>query len=267
MIPKIMGILNATPDSFYDKGTYFSLELAIKRAHEMVRQGASIIDIGGESTRPNATPIIEDTEYERVIPLIKALNLDDTFKNIQISIDTMKPSIAEAAIQAGASLINDVTGFRNPEMISVAAKYNVDICVMHMQGTPANMQLNPQYPEGIMTHLMNWFEIKINELLKSGIKENSIIIDPGIGFGKTVADNLEIIHNLPQFKKWGFRVLLGVSRKSFMSKILNKTAADLLIPTVAINTFALSKGVNIIRVHDVMEHQQMIELLYSEKRP
>jgi len=255
---KLMGILNVTPDSFYDKGKFFNIEAAINRGLQIFQEGADIIDIGGESTRPGAEVVSISEELDRVLPVIQALKEKIT---IPISIDTCKPKVAEAAIHQGASLLNDVSGFRNPEMIEVAASYGVDICVMHMQGDPKTMQQNPTYDDGVVSGILAWFEEKIKTLQHLGIKENKIILDPGIGFGKTVAHNVEIIQNLGRFKTLGFRLLYGVSRKSFMSRLLNKQATELLPATLSTNTLLIREGVDIIRVHDVKEHRDIIDLL------
>ena len=199
-------------------------------------------------------------EIARVVPILESLK---NKLSIPISIDTAKPAVARAAIHAGASLLNDITGFDQPEMAAIAREYDVHICVMHMQGTPQTMQQNPHYPSGIIPHLLQWFEKKIDILTRSGISPKRIILDPGIGFGKTVADNLEIIHNLPKLKRLGFPVLLGVSRKSFLSKILNKPPAELLPATIAMNVLAILSQVDIIRVHDVKEHRGTIDLMQA----
>jgi len=254
-----MGILNVTPDSFYQPSRFHDPESAISRGTAIFNEGADIIDIGGESTRPGAQPVSESEEIERIVPVIQTLHAQ--IPAATLSIDTMKPGVAKAALQAGASLINDVGGFQLPEMIELAASHKVDICVMHMQGTPQTMQLNPAYPNGVTAYLLQWFDEKIAQLLKQGIKEKHIILDPGIGFGKSVADNLEIIHNLPKFKRLGFPILLGVSRKSFLSKIINKPTVDLLPATLGINTLALLAHIDIIRVHDVKEHRTLINVM------
>jgi len=255
---QLMGILNVTPDSFYDGNKYLLIENAIKRGLLIAEEGADILDIGGESTRPGSAAVSVQEEQSRVIPVIKALK--EKVK-IPISIDTMKPEIAADALEAGATLLNDVSGFRNPEMREIAASADVDICVMHMLGEPKTMQQNPYYEEGIITVLLDWFDQQVNLLTKAGVKESRIIFDPGIGFGKTVAHNLEIIHNLPKLRAVGFPVLLGTSRKSFMSKILNLPAAELLPTTIAINTLAIQASVDIIRVHDVAEHRKVIDIM------
>jgi dihydropteroate synthase len=224
------------------------------------KQGADIIDIGGESTRPNAPPVSEEEELRRVIPLIQELS---RLQPLPISIDTMKPVVAEKALAAGASIINDVSGFRDPAMRELAASSNAQICVMHMLGTPVNMQDSPFYIEGITSALLVWFESTIESLTHAGVKKEQIILDPGIGFGKTVAHNLEIIHNLRKFKAIGFPLLLGVSRKSFIQKILGQKTDEVLPATLAVNTLAITSGVDYIRVHDVKEHRQVIKILSS----
>jgi len=249
-----MGILNATPNSFYSK--FPSFEEAIEQGKKLIADGANILDIGGEPSWPGALPISEAEELARVIPLIKELH-----SLIPISVDTTKADVAVAAIEAGATLINDITGFQNPAMLEVAASYDVDLCVMHMQGTPQTMQVNPSYPEGVVPTLLGWFEERVGVLLQKGVKKSRIILDPGIGFGKTVAHNLEILQNLPQFRALGFPLLIGISRKSFMGKILGKKAPDLLPATLAINAHLIMSQVDFIRVHDVKEHKDAVDVL------
>lgn len=255
---QLMGILNITPDSFYENSRTLSVDQAIARAYQIAAEGADILDIGAESSRPGAQPVSEQEELARILPVLEALqgNL-----SIPISIDTRKPKVAKEAIAKGVSLLNDITGFTQPEMIRIALDHSVDICVMHMQGTPQTMQHNPRYPEGILPHLVRWFEEKTLFLCREGIAKERIILDPGIGFGKTVADNLEIIHNLPVLKQLGFRLILGVSRKSFLSKILNQHTSELLPATLATNTLAVEARVDIIRVHDVKEHRAVIDFV------
>lgn len=258
-----MGILNVTPDSFFASSRSHSLEHALERALRLQSEGADLLDIGGESSRPGAIQVTEEEELARVIPVIQQLN---GRLSIPISIDTMKPNVARAAIQAGASLINDISGFSHPDMVQLANEADCDICVMHMQGNPQTMQKNPHYEAGIIPYLMLWFQEKIEQLTAQGIKSDRIILDPGIGFGKTVADNLEIIHNLPVFKKLGFRLLLGVSRKSFLGKILNQPTDDLLPATLTANAIAVLHHVDIIRVHDVKEHRSVIDFLSAYQK-
>ncbi|MFI0434951.1 MAG: dihydropteroate synthase [Parachlamydiaceae bacterium] len=255
---QLMGILNTTPDSSFDQGRWFDHSLAIQRGIQIWLEGADWLDVGGESTRPGATPVSEEEELKRVIPVITALKKEIP---IPISIDTMKAKVAAAAIEAGAELINDVCGFRDPAMRKIAAESQLPLCVMHMHETPSTMQNNPCYPQGVVPYLIDWFKERIELLMTSGIQEEQLILDPGIGFGKTVADNVEIIQNLPKFKMMGFPVLIGLSRKSFLGKIINKTYPDLLPVTLAVNTLAIQRGVDIIRVHDVREHRDVIDLM------
>lgn len=253
---KLMAILNVTPDSYFTHYPHHTD--AIQQGKLFYEQGAEIIDVGGESSRPNAPIVSEEEEMQRVIPLITALSAAIP---IPISIDTTKARVAAAAVETGATLINDIGGFRDPAMQEVAASANVDLCVMHMQGTPQTMQINPNYPDGVITEIQRWLENQVNQLIKRGVKEKHIIIDPGIGFGKTVDHNLEILQNLPQLKGMGFRLLLGVSRKSFMAKICNLSTDDLLPATIALNTLLIRSGVDIIRVHDVSQHRNVLDFL------
>jgi dihydropteroate synthase len=255
---QLMGILNVTPDSCFDNGRWFDPAVAIQRGVQIYQEGADWIDIGGESTRPGASAISSTEELRRILPVIKSLKQEIP---IPLSIDTMKAEVAEAAINAGASFINDVSGFRDRAMREVAASSQFPICVMHMHENPTTMQLNPFYPQGIIPFLIDWFKERIDLLLESGIKEKNIILDPGIGFGKTVADNVQIVHNLHEIKALGFPILIGLSRKSFLGKIVNKTYPDLLPVSLAINTLAILAKTDIIRVHDVLEHRDIIDLM------
>jgi dihydropteroate synthase len=254
----LMGILNVTPDSFYAKSRCNSLESAMSRAQEMINEGVDIIDIGGESSRPGANEVSEEEEIRRVLPVIQKIKKIDP--NLIISIDTVKPSVAKVAVEAGATLLNDISGFREGDMIDLAISSQIHICLMHMQNTPKTMQINPQYKNGVISDLMKWFEQKIDILLTKGIDENQIIIDPGIGFGKTVEDNLTILKNIKKFQTLGFPLLLGISRKSFMGKLLNKTTDTLLPATLGINMHLIRENINILRVHDVKEHRELIEI-------
>jgi len=246
-----MGIVNVTPDSYFEKSRSQSIDGAIAYALQLVHEGADIIDVGGESTRPQAASISVQEELERVIPVIRALS---QAVSVPISIDTMKPEVAEKAIENGASMINDVTGFSDERMRKIAAASRVSCCVMHMQGTPQTMQQRPYYEKGVVAELLIWFDRQTKRLIADGIEPAKIIIDPGIGFGKTDEDNLALIKNVKSLQQLGFPLLYGISRKSFLRRLLNKPTEELLAATIAINAYLMLQGVEIIRVHDVMEH-------------
>ena len=246
----IMGILNITPDSFSDGGDFFEKNIAIDRALEMVEQGADIIDIGGESTRPFSDSVSLKEEISRVIPVIEGICKES---DVCISIDTTKSKVASEALEAGASLINDISAMEiDSLMVDVALKFNCPIVLMHMKGTPKNMQDNPQY-QSLISDIKEYLLARIDFVVSKGIDRNKIIIDPGIGFGKTVENNFEIINNLDQFVKMNFPVLLGASRKSFIGVSLNLPEKDRLEGSIAANIIGLQKGAKIFRVHDVVE--------------
>ena len=247
----IMGILNVTPDSFYDGGKYFEIEKAIERAKEMEKEGADIIDIGGESTRPFSKRIDEKEEMKRVIPVIEAIKSEI---KVPISIDTYKPRVAEAAIEAGAAMINDIMALRNG-MEKVAAEHDVPVVLMHMKGKPETMQISPYY-EDVAYEIIKFLKERIEFAIKNGIDENKIIIDPGIGFGKRQEDNLYIISHLIEFKSLGMPVLIGASRKSFIGNILNLPPEERLEGSIAANVIAIMNGADIIRCHDVKENKR-----------
>lgn len=244
-----MGILNVTPDSFYDGGLHFDLADTQKRVDAMVKEGAEIIDIGGESTRPGSKPVTIDEELDRVIPAIKyiAKNYD-----IPISIDTQKSEVAKKAVEAGAHIVNDVGGLRNEDMISVVSEMNVPVIMMHMQGTPENMQKNPQYGD-VVEDIKKWLEERINAAEKAGIKRSNIIVDPGIGFGKNLKHNLELLGRLSEFKEMAGGVLLGASRKSFIAMMTGNEKGDRLTGSLSAAIMGVAGGVDILRVHDVKE--------------
>ena len=246
----IMGILNITPDSFSDGGDFFEKNIAIDRALEMVEQGADIIDIGGESTRPFSDSVSLKEEISRVIPVIEGICKES---DVCISIDTTKSKVASEALEAGASVINDISAMEiDSLMIDVALKFNCPIVLMHMKGIPKNMQDNPQY-QSLISDIKEYLLARIDFVVSKGIDRNKIIIDPGIGFGKTVENNFEIINNLDQFVKMNLPVLLGASRKSFIGVSLNLPENDRLEGSIAANIIGLQKGAKIFRVHDVVE--------------
>lgn len=255
MSTRIMGVLNVTPDSFSDGGDFIDPDVAVKRALEMVAQGASIIDIGGESSRPGAESVSEELELMRVIPVIKKLS---TQTDTLISIDTTKPVVAQAAMAIGASIINDIGGLRNPDMVAVAAETGATVCIMHMQGEPQSMQENPHYDD-VVTEVMAFLADRIEVAEHAGIQ--NIWIDPGIGFGKTLEHNMTLLRELQQLKKLGKPVLLGTSRKSFIEKIMGAPVEERLPGTLASNIWGITHGADILRVHDVAEHKQAIDVL------
>lgn len=251
----LMGILNVTPDSFSDGGQYFDKSAAIKRACQMVEEGADIIDIGGESTRPGSEPVPLQEEIARTIPVIEEISKKI---KVPVSIDTYKAEVAKRALDAGASIVNDINGLRfDLEMPKVVSKYKVPVIIMHIKGMPKNMQANPQY-EALIPEIMDYFRESIRLAVESGIAEDKIIIDPGIGFGKTLDHNLEIIKNLHEFTLLEKPLLAGVSRKAFIGKILgNAPASERLEGTAAAVTISILNGANIIRVHDVKEMKKV----------
>jgi dihydropteroate synthase len=253
----VMGILNVTPDSFYDGKQYDAGENAIEHALKMTEEGADIIDIGGESTRPGASPLSEEEEINRVIPVIKKLS-----KKLRkpISVDTYKAKVAEKAIDAGASIINDIGGLlTDKKMAQVAAGSHVPVIVMHKKGTPRTMQ---KYPirKNVLSEIMSSLRKSISIAIDAGIDKDRIILDPGIGFGKTVQQNLEILKRLKEFQSMGFPILVGTSRKQFIGTILNLSAQERLYGTLATIAVAVMNGAHIVRVHDVRESVQVVTM-------
>ena len=255
----VMGILNVTPDSFYDGGLHFDLADTQKRVDAMVKEGVEIIDIGGESTRPGSKPVTIDEELDRVIPAIKyiAKNYD-----IPISIDTQKSEVAKKAVEAGAHIVNDVGGLRKDDMISVVSEMNVPVIMMHMQGTPENMQKNPQYGD-VVEDIKKWLEERIKTAEMAGIKRSDIIVDPGIGFGKNLKHNLELLGRLNEFKGMAGGLLLGASRKSFIAMMTGNEEGDRLSGSLSAAIMGVTGGVDILRVHDVKETLSAVNTVNS----
>lgn len=260
----IMGILNVTPDSFSDGGKFLNADDAVAQALRMQEEGADIIDIGGESTRPGAEKVSMDDEIKRVVPVIEALTKK---LRIPVSIDTYKSQVAEAAILAGASVINDISGLRfDPDMAKTAAAHDLPVIIMHIKGTPENMQKNPEYT-ALIPEIRDYLFEGIEIAKRAGVREDMIIVDPGIGFGKTVEDNLEIIRRLDEFSTLGKPVLLGHSRKSFIGKLLGDLPADERVEgTAAVTAIGIYNGANIVRVHDVKEMKRVAVIADSIKR-
>jgi dihydropteroate synthase len=255
--PHIMGIINLTPDSFSADGLLAKkcdTGYLVEFAQAMVRDGADIIDIGGESSRPGAKAVPAAVELRRVIPAIKAITKR---LKVPVSIDTYKPEVARAAFESGACMVNDISGLRNRNMIKAAVRYKAGAVIMHMQGTPRNMQMNPHY--GCVTaEVISWLKDRVTEALDSGMGSDRIIIDPGIGFGKTLEHNLSLLRDLEGFKILGFPILVGTSRKGFIGKITNTEAHERLAGTIATCVLAVRHGANIVRVHDVKQVKQAL---------
>jgi dihydropteroate synthase len=260
----IMGILNVTPDSFSDGGLYFDKSSAIERAYQIVEEGADIIDIGGESTRPGSEPISIKEELIRTIPLIEAISKKI---KVPISIDTYKSEVAKAALDAGASMVNDISGLRfDPKMPDVVSEYKVPVVIMHIKEKPQDMQQNPVY-EALIPEIIDYFRMGIIMATRAGVSEDKIIIDPGMGFGKTFDHNLEIINNLREFTFLEKPILVGPSRKAFIGKILGDApATERLEGTAAAVAISIVHGANIIRVHDVKEMLKVAKVADAVKR-
>ncbi len=253
----IMGVLNITPDSFSDGGKYFNTDSAIESAKLMIEQGADIIDVGGESTRPGAQDVSIEDEINRVIPVIEALQ---HVTDKRISIDTSKPKVMELAIKAGASMINDVCALSADDALETASMLNVDVCLMHMQGSPRTMQKNPTY-EDVVDDIKGFFDERIQACIKAGINKDKIILDPGFGFGKTLEHNIEILQRFNEFKSFGLPVLAGLSRKSMIGSMLGDRSVDGRVTGSVIGAIiALNNGADIVRVHDVLQTKDAIDI-------
>jgi dihydropteroate synthase len=260
----VMGILNITPDSFSDGGMHFDAQTAIDSGLQMVDDGADIIDIGGESTRPGSEPVLLEEELRRTIPVISALSRK---VSVPISIDTYKAEVARKALDAGASIVNDISGLRfDPDMPKVIAEWKIPIVMMHIKGRPRDMQQNPVY-QALVPEVMDYFRISIRLAKKFGVPDNMMILDPGIGFGKTFSHNLQILNNLEQFTLLEKPLLVGPSRKAFLGKILNDAPAlERREGTAAAIVVAIMKGADIVRVHDVKEMAKVAKVVDAIKR-
>ncbi|HBY19053.1 MAG: Dihydropteroate synthase [Marinimicrobia bacterium 46_47] len=258
----VMGILNLTPDSFSDGGQFISRGHALKRAEEMITEGADIIDIGGESTRPGAEAVSENEELDRVIPVVEALAGTVPL----ISVDTTKAAVAEAALNAGAHIINDIFGFhQSPELAHIAAKHQAGAILMHIKGNPRTMQKNPQYDD-LMGDILDWLAESIQIAVKAGLPQNHLVVDPGIGFGKTPEHNLEILRRLGELSSLKVPILIGVSRKSFIGKIDGSHVTNRLGGSLAAAVTSVLNGASIVRVHDVKETVQAMRMVDAISR-
>ncbi|MBV9472438.1 MAG: dihydropteroate synthase [Solirubrobacterales bacterium] len=247
---RIMGVVNVTPDSFSDGGRYLDPDKAVAHGADLHAQGAQILDVGGESTRPGAEPVAEQEELRRVLPVIEALASSPDVQ-AQLSIDTSKATVARAALAAGASLVNDVTALRgDPEMVSVVAASGAECCLMHMLGEPRTMQRDPRY-EDVVSEVKSFLEARMAFAVSEGVAERRIMLDPGIGFGKTVEHNLELLRRLDELTGLGRPLVIGTSRKSFLGRITGRGLDARVAATVATNVLAYERGARVFRVHDV----------------
>ena len=260
--PRVMGILNTTPDSFSDGGLFINKDIAFNHVKQMINEGADIIDVGGESTRPGASDVSVDEECQRVVPVIQAIR---EISDIPISIDSSKTEVMQQAIDAGASMINDVNALRAKGAVKLAAKLDVPVCLMHMQGLPRSMQHNPEY-KNVVQEVNAFLKQRIETCVKAGIKLNNIIVDPGFGFGKTLEHNLSLFKHLQEFQELEVPLLVGVSRKSMIGAVLNDAPADERVyGSIALATLAAWQNVNILRVHDVKATADALKLCQAIK--
>jgi dihydropteroate synthase len=259
--PQVMGILNVTPDSFSDGGQHNSYDNAVKHALQMCAEGAAIIDVGGESTRPGADAVSADEELDRVIPVIERLVQE---VEVPISIDTLKPQVMLEAVAAGAGLINDVNALRAEGALETTASLNVPVCLMHMQGSPRTMQKQPSY-DNVTEDVKDFLHERVVACEQAGISHDKIILDPGFGFGKTLAHNLQLMRELSAFMEAGLPVLVGVSRKSMLGLILGAEPDQRLAGTIALQTLALMQGAHILRSHDVKAAVDCVKTVMAVK--
>lgn len=254
---KIMGVVNATPDSFSDGGKFDTLEKAFAHARRLIEEGADILDIGGESSRPGSQAVPLDEELRRTVPLIEALR---EISDIPISIDTGKPEVMRAAVDAGASMINSIWALRLEGELQAAAELDVPVCLMHMQGTPETMQQNPIY-EDVVGEVREFLARRVDAAVEAGVRPGNIVIDPGFGFGKTIAHNLSLLKNLPVLRELGVPVLAGLSRKKMIGTILDKPVDERLYGSLSVAVIAAMLGADILRVHDVVATADAIAMV------
>ncbi|MCJ2563504.1 MAG: dihydropteroate synthase [Candidatus Thermoplasmatota archaeon] len=257
--PLVMGVINVTPDSFSDGGEFLDAEVAIAHAKKLVKEGADILDIGGESSRPGSDTLPAKEELERIVPVLEGI-IDDV--NVLISVDTCKPRVARKVLDMGVHIINDITGLTSAELAGVVARHEAGIVIMHMQGTPKTMQKSPRYDD-VVADILRFLRERVKRAEKKGIRRESIIIDPGIGFGKTAEHNLEIISRLKEFKSLGLLVLVGASRKSFIGKVLDKDVDGRLSGGLAMLSMSIQNGASIVRAHDVRESADAARMTWA----
>jgi dihydropteroate synthase len=263
MSPRIMGILNVTPDSFSDGGEWFAFEEAVARGRELISEGADILDVGGESTRPGAGPVELEEELQRVVPVVATLR----DAGAQLSVDTMKLTVAEAAVEAGATYVNDVTAFRHdPALAGFVADRGCDCCLMHMLGEPRTMQENPVYDD-VVDDVRAFLDERAQFAVAAGVREDRIMVDPGIGFGKTLQHNLELLRRLDEIVALGFPVVVGTSRKSFLGRLTGREDPhDRVAATLATTVLALERGASVFRVHDVAPTRDALAVVTATLR-
>lgn len=259
--PQVMGILNVTPDSFSDGGCFTAIDKALRHVERMVVDGVAIVDVGGESTRPGAQSVSVDDELARVVPLVEVIrsNFD-----IPISVDTSKPVVMSAAIGAGANMLNDVYALRNDGAVAVAASLNVPVCLMHMQGEPRTMQKAPKYID-VVDDVIEFLSARVMACMDGGITREHLIVDPGFGFGKSLAHNLSMLKRLTEFEALGLPLLVGISRKTMIGEVLGKSVEERLSGSLAAVTLAVWQGAKIIRTHDVAETVDVVKLATAVK--
>lgn len=258
-VPQVMGVLNVTPDSFSDGGLFIGREKALDHARYMADAGATLIDVGGESTRPGALPVTVQEELDRVLPVIEALSQET---ECLISVDTSTPEVMLAAAKAGAHLINDVRALSRPGALNAAAVAGLPVCLMHIQGEPSTMQRAPEYCD-VVSEVYEYLEGRIELCLQAGIAKSQLLVDPGFGFGKTLEHNLLLLKYLSVFADLGCPVLVGLSRKSILGAILDKPVQERLAGSLALAMLALERGANIVRVHDVAETMDVVKVIQS----
>jgi len=253
----VMGVVNATPDSFSDGGRLVGVDQAVEAARGMAEAGADVVDIGGESTRPGADPVSSDEEMRRVVPVVEAIK---TAIDVRVSVDTVKASVASGAIEAGADMINDVSALSDPEMSSVVARANVPVVLMHMRGTPRTMQHDTGYTE-LMAEITEFLREATEKSVAAGVASDKILVDPGIGFGKSPVGNLQILRKLSTLRRVGRPLLLGASRKSFIGSVLDLPVTDRLEGSLAVAGVAAWQGAHVVRVHDVVETVRVVRMV------
>lgn len=256
----VMGIVNVTPDSFSDGGRFDSVDKALAHARRLVGEGADMLDVGGESTRPGAGPVDAGAEIERVAPVIEAIRSE---LDVPVSIDTMKAEVMRAAVAAGAAMINDVNGLRDPQALAAAVSLDVPVCIMHMQGEPRTMQQNPHYSD-VVEDLLMFFRERVTACLNAGLAQRNLVLDPGFGFGKSLEHNLDLLDRFGRFREFGLPLLAGLSRKSVLGRITGRENADERVAaSVAGAVLAAERGADILRVHDVAETVDAVKVIHA----